>query len=70
MQKRINIKNKKLKSSILIKKNFISNFVKNIAKKNEKVFCIIDSKIRTNLNLTNQKNTDNVNIFLAMNRHT
>ena len=56
MQKKIYIKNKKLKTSILIKKNFISNFVKNIAKKNEKVFCIIDSKIRINLNLTNQKN--------------
>ena len=56
MQKKINIKNKKFKTSILIKKNFISNFIKNIAKKNEKVFCIIDSKIRINLNLTNQKN--------------
>ncbi len=56
MQKKIYIKNKKLKTSILIKKNFISNFVKNIAKKNEKVFCIIDSKIRINLNLTKQKN--------------
>tara|TARA_A100001011_G_scaffold398907_1_gene505129 strand:- start:738 stop:1805 length:1068 start_codon:yes stop_codon:yes gene_type:complete len=56
MEKKINIKNKKLKTSILIKKNFISNFVRNIAKKNEKVFCIIDSKIRINLNLTNQKN--------------
>ncbi len=56
MQKKIKIKNKKLETSILIKKNFISNFIKNIAKKNEKVFCIIDSKIRINLNLTNQKN--------------
>ena len=56
MQKEIYIKNKKLKTSILIKKNFISNFVKNIAKKNEKVFCIIDSKTRINLNLKNQKN--------------
>ena len=56
MQKKIYIKNKKLKTSILIKKNFISNFVKNIAKKNEKVFCVIDSKIRINLNITNKKN--------------
>ena len=56
MQKKININNKKLKTSILIKKNFISKFVKNIAKKNEKVFCIIDSKIRNNLNINNQKN--------------
>ena len=56
MQKKIYIKNKKLNTSILIKKNFISKFVKNIAKKNEKVFCVIDSKIKINLNLTNQKN--------------
>ena len=56
MQKKLYIKNKKLKTSILIKQNFISNFVKNIAKKNEKVFCVIDSKIKINLNLTNQKN--------------
>ncbi len=56
MQKKRYIKNKKLKTSILIKKNFISNFVKNIAKKNEKVFCVIDAKVRVNLNLTNLKN--------------
>ena len=29
MQKKINIKNKKLKTSILIKKNFISDFIVN-----------------------------------------
>ena len=56
MHKKININNKKLKTSILIKKNFISKFVKKIAKKNEKVFCIIDSKIRNNLNIKKQKN--------------
>ena len=56
MQKKIQIKNKKFKTSILIKKNFISDFVKNIAEKNEKVFCVIDSKIKINLNLKNQKN--------------
>ncbi|MDC3112430.1 3-dehydroquinate synthase [Pelagibacteraceae bacterium] len=56
MQKKIYIKNKKLKTSILIKKNYISNFIKSIAKKNEKVFCVIDSKIKINLNLSNQKN--------------
>ena len=56
MQKKININNKKLKTSILIKKNFISKFVKNIAKKNEKVFCIIDSKVKNNLKFTKQKN--------------
>ena len=55
MQNKIYIKNKKLKTSILIKKNYISKFIKNIAKKNEKVFCIIDSKIKINLNFKNKK---------------
>ena len=46
MQTNFIIKDKKLNTSILIKKNYISAFVKKIAKKNEKVFCIIDSKIK------------------------
>ena len=50
------IKNKKLNTSILIKKNYISTFVKNIAKKNEKVFCVIDSKIKNKFNLVKEKN--------------
>tara|TARA_X000000950_G_scaffold174821_1_gene212465 strand:+ start:4938 stop:6005 length:1068 start_codon:yes stop_codon:yes gene_type:complete len=56
MQREKYIKNKKLKTSILIKKNFISNFIKNIAKKNESVFCFIDSKVKIKLNFKNQKN--------------
>ena len=50
------IKDKKLKTSILIKKNYISTFVKNIAKKNEKVFCIVDSKIKNKFNFIKEKN--------------
>ena len=56
MQKKIIIKNKKLKTSILIKKNYISKFIEVIAKKNEKVFCVIDSKIKINLKHIKQKN--------------
>ena len=56
MQKKISIKNKTLKTTIFIKRNFISNFIKNIAKRNEKVFCVIDSKIKNYLNFANQKN--------------
>ena len=33
MQKKLIIKNKKLKTAIIIKKNYISKFVNNIAKK-------------------------------------
>ena len=56
MQNKLYIKDKKLNTSILIKKNHIANFIKNIAKKNEQVFCILDSKININLNITRQKN--------------
>ncbi|GIR47674.1 MAG: 3-dehydroquinate synthase [Alphaproteobacteria bacterium] len=62
MQNKLSIKNKKLKTSILIKKNYISKFIKNIAKKNEKVFCIIDSKIKINLNFKKQKNIKIISI--------
>ncbi|MDC2978358.1 3-dehydroquinate synthase [Pelagibacteraceae bacterium] len=54
MQTKFSIKNKKLKTSILIQKNYVSKFIKNIAKKNEKVFCIVDSK--TKINFKKQKN--------------
>ena len=56
MKENLYIKNKKLKTSILIKKNHISKFINNIAKKSEKVFCILDSKINIDLNFTKQKN--------------
>jgi len=50
------IKNKKLKTSILIKNNYISKYIKTIAKKNEKVFCVIDTKIKIDLKHIKQKN--------------
>ena len=56
MQTNLFIKNKKLNTSILIKKNYISIFVKKIAKKNEKVFCIIDSKIKNKFSFRKEKN--------------
>tara|TARA_B100001057_G_scaffold492823_1_gene586033 strand:+ start:1393 stop:2460 length:1068 start_codon:yes stop_codon:yes gene_type:complete len=56
MQNKLSIKNKKLKTEILIKKNYISEFIKNITNKNEKVFCIIDSKIKIDSNFNKQKN--------------
>ena len=56
MQSEFIIKNKKLATSILIKKNYIANFIKEIAKRNELVFCVIDSKIKTNLNISKKKN--------------
>ena len=56
MQNKLLIKNRRLKTSIFIKKNYISKFITDIANKNEKVFCILDSKIKINLNSSKQKN--------------
>jgi len=56
MQTRLSIKNKKLKTSIIIKKNYISKFIKNVAKKNEKVICILDSKVKINSKFEKQNN--------------
>ncbi len=62
MQNKLLINNKKLKTEILIKKNHISKFVKDIAKKNELVFCILDSKIKIDLNFSKQKNIKVISI--------
>ena len=56
MSSNLYIKNKKLNITILIKKNYISKFIDNIAKKNEKVFCFLDSKIKIDYNFSKQKN--------------
>ena len=60
MQSKLSINNKRLKTSILIKKNYISKFINNIAKNNEKVFCILDNKIK--LNFVKQKNVKIISI--------
>ena len=44
MQYKLSINYNKIKTSILIKKNYTFKFIENIAKNNEKVFCFIDSK--------------------------
>ncbi len=56
MKAELLIKNKKLKTSILIRNNYISKFIEAIAKKNEKVFCVIDTKIKIDLKPIKQKN--------------
>ena len=56
MKTELLIKNKKLQTSILIKNNYISKFIEAIAKKNEKVFCVIDTKIKIDLKHIKQKN--------------
>ena len=61
MQAKLIINNKKLKTSILIKKNYISKFINNIAKENEKVFCILDKKVR--LSITRSKNIKIISIL-------
>ena len=56
MQNKLSIKNKNLKTEIIIRKNYISKFIESIANKNEKIFCIIDSKVKNRIKFTNKKN--------------
>ncbi len=70
MQTKLLIKNKKLSTSILIKKNYIPAFVKKIANNNEKVFCIIDSKIKNKFNFRNEKNVKIITIQCGENIKT
>ncbi len=62
MQNNLFIKNKKLNTSILIKKNYVSTFVKKISKKSEKVFCVIDSKMKNRFNFEKEKNVKIITI--------
>ena len=62
MQNKYLIKNKKLKTEILIKKNYIFKFIKNISTKNEKIYCIMDSKIKINLKINKLKNVKIISI--------
>mgnify|MGYP001165152391 CR=1 FL=1 len=56
MKNKIIIKNNKYTTEILFKKNYISSFVRNISKKNEKVFCLIDSRIKNKINFSRINN--------------
>ena len=62
MPTELTITNKKLNTSILIKKNYTSRFITNLAEKNEKVFCIIDSKIKSKFNFKRYKNIKIISI--------
>tara|TARA_B100000963_G_scaffold170582_1_gene148406 strand:- start:741 stop:1808 length:1068 start_codon:yes stop_codon:yes gene_type:complete len=62
MQNKLFIKNKKLKTKIFIKRNYVYKFIKNVAKNNEKVFCILDSKIKIDSNIIKQKNIKIISI--------
>jgi len=62
MQNKLLIKNKKLKTEILIKNNYIYKFIKNIAKKNEQVFCLLDTKINIDLDFSKKNNIKIISI--------
>ena len=62
MKNKLIVKDKKLKTTILIKRNYINKFIINIAKNREKVFCVVDSKIKINLNFAKQKNIKIISI--------
>ena len=56
MQYKLSVNYNKIRTSILIKKNYTFKFIENIAKNNEKVFCFIDSKVQIDLNFIKQDN--------------
>ena len=62
MRNKITINNKKISTLIFIKKNYIINFINKISKKNEKIFCIVDSKIKNILNISEIKNVKTIYI--------
>ncbi len=45
MKKKIFIKNKQRHTTIILKNNFIEKYIKDLLKKNKKIFCIIDAKL-------------------------
>ncbi len=52
------MKSKAVNTKIIIKYNFINNYLKNLVKKNRKIFCIVDKKIKPHLN-----DIDKINFF-------
>ena len=56
MKNKLYIRNQKLKTTILIKKNHTTKFIENILKRHEKVFCVLDSKVKIDFNFSKQKN--------------
>ena len=62
MKNKFLIKNRKLQTKILIKNNYINKFIINIAKNNENVFCVVDSKIKIDLSFVKQKNIKIISI--------
>ena len=46
MIKKIKINNKDNFTTIIIKNNYISKYLKNLSKKEKKIYCIVDSKVK------------------------
>ncbi len=61
MKKIIKFNNQPNSSTIIIKSNYVDRYIKNLMKKNKKIFCIIDTNVR--YILRNYKNKKNFNII-------
>ena len=48
MKKEIIIKNKDIKTKLLIKSGYIQSYLNSLIKKENKIFCIIDQKLKKN----------------------
>ncbi len=46
MKTKIIIKNKSSTTNLVIKNNYLNNYIKNLKSKNKKIFCIVDKKVK------------------------
>ena len=56
MIKKIKIKNYSIKTSIIIKSNYTKKYLNLLSKKNRKIFCIVDNKVKIFINNLEKKN--------------
>ncbi len=56
MIKKIKIKNYSIKTSIIIKSNYAKKYLNLLSKKNRKIFCIVDNKVKIFINNLEKKN--------------
>ena len=61
MKNKIIIKNNLGKTTIVYKNNYVIRYIKNLTKNNNKIFCIVDLKLKKNLNKLNK--IKNLNII-------
>jgi hypothetical protein len=60
MKKEIIIKNKDLRTKLLIKSGYIQSYLNTLIKKENKIFCIIDQKLKNKFSKLKKNNKINL----------